>query len=219
MHWSLYAVPFVVDTLTGYLESVTGRKLPRFETVKTGFSDSLRWTDKDIADLLNLTFPLHGSTMAYRDVILRKESPDRSLKVLTIADSYYLNVINDYSGKVFAHEEYWYYNSKLYPHIIDDRDLVHADKSDLWNKLIGFDVILLMVSEINLHCGFWNFADEAYHALYPGFSDPPWYDYENRIRNEREWFRFMVSKAKRNYLSLESQIERDAKYLYHLENH
>ncbi|MFH1160059.1 MAG: hypothetical protein V1733_03820 [bacterium] len=219
MHWSLYSVPLVVDTLAGYIETVTNRKLPRFTTGRVVLSDSLRWTDKDIADLLNLVIPLRGSKMAYQEVTIGKEHAEPTLKVLTIADSYYLNVINDYSGKVFESEEYWYYNSKLYPHIIDDRDLVHVDKSDLLNKLTGFDVILLMVSEINLHCGFWNFADEAYQAFFPGFSDPPWYPYENRIRNERGWLRFLVKKAEMNGISLESQIERDAKYLYNLENH
>jgi hypothetical protein len=219
MHWSMYSVPLVIDTLTGYIEKVTLKKLPRFTPGRVVMSDSLRWTDKDIADLLNLAIPLHGSPMAYQDVYIGPDQPSPGLNVLTVADSYYLNIINDYSKKVFASNEFWYYNSKLYPHIVDDRDLVYADKQDLWNRLTGFDVILLMVSEINLHCGFWNFVDEAYLASHPGSADPPGYTVENRIRNDRGWFRYLVQKARRNGKSLERQIEEDANYMVNLENH
>ena len=91
-------------------------------------------------------------------------------------------------------------------------------KQNLREKFREYDIILLMVSEVNLHCGFWNFADEAYEAYFPDHSDPFWYPYENQIRNEQEWFRYMVKKAKEKQTSLDNIIRSDAKYLYHTEN-
>ncbi|NQV01233.1 MAG: hypothetical protein HQ542_01185 [Bacteroidia bacterium] len=218
MHWSIYGAALAMDTLSQYLERVYKVDLPEMDFADIVVSDSLRWTDKDIGELLNLIFPYSTETMAY-PIITYDSTKEKQLSVLVIADSYYVNIIHDISGHLFKDQEYWYYNSKLYPHIIDDRNPVYVDKSNLKEKLLEFDLILLMVSEINLHCGFWNFADEACQAFFPDHQDPPWYPYENNIRNSREWFRYMVSKSRERGLSLEDAIIEDAKYMYHTKNH
>ena len=218
MHWSIYGAVVASDTINNYLEFICETKLPEIRISNIEVSDSLRWTDKDIGDMLNLIFPLPPDTMAY-PVLTFDSSSGKQLSVLVIADSYYVNIIHDVSGHIFKNQEYWYYNSKLYPHIIDDDNPVYVDKRFLKDKLMEFDVILLMVSEINLHCGFWNFADEAFQAFYPDHQDPPWYPDQNKILNERDWFRFMVSKAKESHLTLEDVIIRDAKYIYQSKNH
>ena len=219
MHWSIYGASLAMDTLKRYIEKVRNIRLPEMVVEEIRVSDSLRWTDKDIADLLNLIFPLQASEMAYPKISFDTTQAPPGLSVLVVADSYYINLINDYTPHLYDYQEFWYYNNKLYPHIGDDREPVYVDKSDLKNKLTTFDVVMLMVSEINLHCGFWNFADEAYKAFYPDHQDPPWYAYENQIRNERIWFRYMVEKAKNNHTTLENAIKRDAKFLYKTENH
>ena len=129
-----------------------------------------------------------------------------------IADSYYVNIVDTFGKKIFRKQDYWYYNKKLYPYQ-NNNPPAYVDKSDLRNKLLGYDVILLMVSEINLHCGFWNFADEAYLAFHPEVKDPWVYQTENMIRNEREWFRFMVNKARLEKRTLEAMIHGDARYV------
>ncbi len=218
MHWSIYGASLVLDTLKQHIEWVCQTPLPEIRIAGIRVSDSLIWTDKDIGDMLNLIFPLPEVTMAYPKIEFDTTNFTRNLSVLVVADSYYINLINDYTGNLFKDEEYWYYNSKLYPDIIDNQEPVYVDKDNLKEKFREFDIILLMVSEINLHCGFWNFPDEAYQAYFPEHTDPVWYPYENRIRNEPEWFRFMVKKAKENHTTLENIIRKDAKYLYHTEN-
>jgi len=218
MHWSIYGASLALDTLKRYIEQVSQTPLPEILTTEIRVSDSLIWTDRDIGDMLNLLFPLPGVTMAYPKIEFDTTNFTRSLSVLVVADSYYIYLINDLTENLYEEEEYWYYNSKIYPHIIDDREPVYVDKDNLKEKFREFDIILLMVSEINLHCGFWNFADEAYQAYFPDHSDPLWYPYENQIRNERVWFRYMVKKAKEKQTTLENIIRRDAKYLYQTEN-
>jgi hypothetical protein len=89
-----------------------------------------------------------------------------------------------------------------------------VNKTGLAEKLRSFDIILLMVSEINLHCGFWNFADEAWLALNQDQKEDPVYDVENEIRNERSWFRFLVRRAEDERIPLDSMIRLNAEYVH-----
>jgi len=215
MHWSIYGVTLAVDTLLRYMGKIHGTVLPSFRIMNIEVSDSLRYTDNDIGNMLNLIFPLPKIEAAYPDLKFVDRPETRKISVLVIADSYYLNIVNGFSGKLFGKEEYWYYNSKVYPYIIDNENPVYVDKSDLKNKLREFDVILLMTSEINMHCGYWNFVDEVYQSFHPEHQESHVYEIENRIRNQREWFRFIVGKAKHQGVSLERMIRMDAEYSFY----
>jgi hypothetical protein len=177
-------------------------------------SDSLRSTDNDIGNMLNLICPLPGVMAAYPEISFTEVPDSNKLSVLVIADSYYLNIVNDIGQKIFGKQEYWYYNSKVYPAIIDNDNPVYIDKSNLKEKFSQFNLILLMTSEINMHCCYWNFIDEAYKALNPGFVESHLYEKENQIRNQREWFRFMAGKARKQGKTLEEMIRVDAEYTF-----
>lgn len=212
MHWSLYAVPFAVDTLSRLIESETGKQLPDFKTSNLATSMTPKGTDNDIGELLNLACPLKPTPGAYPSIVFQPGAK-KSVSALVIADSYYVNIVEDYGSKLFKTQDYWYYNNKLYPYQNNDPPR-YVDKSDLRAKLETYDVVLLMVSEINLHCGFWNFADESFLAFHPEKKDPKRYDIENEIRNDREWFRFMVGKARVQQKPLEEMIRRDAEFTF-----
>ncbi|MEI6899569.1 MAG: hypothetical protein WCL00_06810 [Bacteroidota bacterium] len=215
MHWSIYGVTLAVDTLIKYIEKVRNTDLPGFKIDGIDLSDSLRYTDNDIGNMLNLIFPLPKVKAAYPRITFEYAPGKKRLKVLVIADSYYLNIVNGFADQIFGKEEYWYYNSKVYPAIIDNENPVYVDKSDLRKKLQEFDVILLMTSEINMHCGYWNFIDEVYHAFHPDKIESKVYDIENRIRNQREWFRFMFNKSRNQGITLERSIRMDAEYSFY----
>ncbi len=212
MHWSLYGVPFAVDTLTETIEQRLGITLPGFAISQLETSSTPQGTDNDIGEMLNLLCPPGNTPGAYPRVEFRTDAPP-ALHALVVADSYYINIVEPYGTGIFAKQEYWYYNNKLYPYQ-NNSPPVYVDKSGLRDKLLGFDVVLLMVSEINLHCGFWNFADEAFLAFHPGMQDPHLYRIENEIRNDREWFRFVLRKARLQGRSLEDMIRSDAGYTF-----
>ena len=212
MHWSLYGVPFAVDTLVKSIERLTGTGVPGFKTQKLIPSETPVGTDNDIGQLLNLIFPLSPAPAVYPSVSFEK-TPAKKLSVLVIADSYYDNIADDYSNHLFARQDFWYYNKKVYPYH-NQTPPVLVDKSNLREKLINYHVILLMASEINLHCGFWNFADEAFLAFHPEIKDPLIYNIENEIRNDRDWFRFMVNKARLQGKPLEEMVKEDAGYTF-----
>ena len=212
MHWSLYGVPFAVDTLVKAIEYHADVKLPGYTASPVISSFDPVGTDNDIGELLNLVCPLRPTPGGYPTI---KFLPGQSgtLSALVVADSYYINICEDYGRNLFKSQDYWYYNRKLYPYH-NNTPPVYVDKSGLREKLGKFDLVLLMVSEINLHCGFWNFADEAFLAFHPEIKDPMIYGIENEIRNDREWFRFMVTKAQEQQKPLEQMIGEDARYTF-----
>jgi hypothetical protein len=208
----------VIDTLTKYIGYIHKTELPSVKFEGIELSDKPRGTDFDIGVLLNLIFPLPATTLAYPVVSVSESGVEQKLSALVVADSYWVNIEQEAASRLFGKDEFWYYNSKVYPYVIDDQNPVYIDKSNLKKKLEEFDVILLMSSEINLHCMFWNFIDEAYKAYNPGEKEDPVYAYENNIKNHREWFRFVVGKAQSEQRSVERMIRLDAAYMYNLEN-
>jgi hypothetical protein len=213
MHWSLYGMNLAMDTLLKFVGKLRDAEMPSFSINRIKVTDSLQSSDNDIGNLLNLIWPLPKTQAAYPEITVTDIPDKEKLSMLVIADSYYQTVVQDFRMAPFRYQEYWFYNSKLYPRILDNDNPEYIDKSDLAGKLKQFDLVMVMSSEINLHCCFWNFADEAYLAFHPGEQDSEAYKMENRIRVQREWFRFMVEKAKKSYHSLEKVIAMDAEYM------
>jgi hypothetical protein len=212
MHWSMYGVHLVADTLSKYLAAKYGKPMPEFKIHQMHQSGNSLWTDYDIGELLNLVCPLQPTPGGYPMVAFNK-IPYGTMSALVVADSYYITLTETYGRKMFGNQEYWYYNNKLYPNQNNDPPQ-YVDKSDLLNKLKKRDIILLMTSEINLHSGFWNFADEAFLAFHPEIKDPYVYGIENSIRNDRDWFRFLVKKSRLQGRPLEEMISEDADYTF-----
>lgn len=212
MHWSLYGVHLVADTLSRYLAGVSGKPMPAFKIRQLHHSGQSLGSDYDIGELLNLVCPLEA-TPGVMPLVSFSAIPDGTMSALVVADSYYIMLAETYGKKMFGRQEYWYYNSSLYPHQ-NEVPPVKADKTNLREKLKSYDLVMLMVSEINLHCGFWNFADEAFRAFHPEIQDSHLDDIENNIRIDREWFRFMVKKSMEQQRPLEEVIRTDAEYTF-----
>ena len=213
MHWSVYGVSLAVDTLVKSIEKATGKNMPKFQVQKVIRSQIPLGTDNDIGKLLNLACKLNPTPGVYPRIAF-DASPSRSLSALVIADSYYINIAETYGRKLFRNQDYWYYNKKIYPYQ-NSEPPPYVDKTNLPEKLKKYDVVLLMVSEINLHCGFWNFADEVFLAFHPEVKDPLVYGFENQIRNEREWFQFVSNRAVLEQMPLEKMIRSNAEFFFY----
>ncbi|MDP1621066.1 MAG: hypothetical protein Q8M08_01875 [Bacteroidales bacterium] len=212
MHWSLYGVHLAANELSRYIGKVSGKSMPEFKTAYLQHTHDSPGTDYDIGELCNLIFPMKPSPGVY-PVVAFDSMPAGTMPALIVADSYYVNMVESYGQKMFGRQDYWYYNGSLYPHQ-NETPQVRVDKSGLREKLKQYDVILLMVSEINLHCCFWDFADEAYRAFHPGMNDSKLDSIENKIRIDREWFRFMVKKSKEENRPLDQVIRSNAEYAF-----
>jgi hypothetical protein len=213
MHWSLYATHYMADTLARYLQDQTGITMPGFPVKSIQYSNHSLESDYDIAELLNLVCPLPETPNAY-PVVPFAAIPQGTSDALIIADSYYILLAETYGKKMFGRQDYWYYNSSLYPwqNEVPPRKI---DKTNLREQLLGYDIILLMVSDLNLHSGFWNFAEEAWLAFHPWQRDSHLDRMENSMRNDDEWFRFMVEKAEKQRRPLQEVIRADAAFMFY----
>jgi hypothetical protein len=169
-------------------------------------------SDYDIGDLLNLLFPLRPTPEVYPFVPFGSMA-NGNMPALVIADSYYVQLVESYGLKMFGKQDYWYYNHSLYPHQ-NETPPMRIDKSDMRNKLLQYKVVMVMVSDINMHSCLWSFADEAFLAFHPETKDSQLYTIENSIRFDREWFRFMVKRAREQNVSLEQEIRENAEYTF-----
>ncbi|MEI7661349.1 MAG: hypothetical protein WCK34_04095 [Bacteroidota bacterium] len=212
MHWSMYGAHLAAGKLSGFIGKVTAKPMPGFKSCELQPTDKSPGTDYDIGDMMNLVWRL-PSTPGVNPVVPFASIPDGTLPALVVADSYYLNLVETYSKKMFGKSDFWYYNSSVYPHQ-NDYPSVKIDKSGLREKLKQYKVVLLMVSEINLHCCFWNFADEAYRAFHPTMKFSQLDNIENAIWVDREWFRFMVGRAKAQRLPLDRMVRENAEYTF-----
>jgi hypothetical protein len=212
MHWSMYGVHLVADTLSRFIAKASGKTMPVFKVKQMYRSDLSLGSDYDIAEMLNLACPLER-TPGVLPLVSFNSIPSGTLSALVVADSYYATMVETYGKKMFGKQDYWYYNSNLYPHQ-NDIPSVKVDKSDLREKLKKYNVVMLMVSELNLHCCFWNFADEAFMAFHPEMKELQLDKIENSIRIDREWFRFMVRRSKEENLPLEQMIRDNAEYTF-----
>lgn len=212
MHWSHYATHYIADTLSGYLERITGAPMPRFHARQTRIYMQSEGKDYDIGELLNLLFPLPETPNGYPEVPF-EDMEDGKMEALVVGDSYYTLLVETYGKKMFSRQDFWYYNNSLYPYQ-NEIPPRRVDKTDLRSKLLSYDVILLMVSDLNLHSCFWNFPEEAWYAFHPANPISQLEKIENSIRIDDEWFRFMVGKAEKTKKSLEEVIRGDAAFTF-----
>jgi len=95
IHWSEYGVALVIDTLRGYIQTITERPLQKF-WFDVRIADEPEGTDNDIGEGMNLLFTPKEKGLAYPFRYFGEDSTVTPTRLLTIADSYYFNIF--YSG-------------------------------------------------------------------------------------------------------------------------
>lgn len=170
-HWSGYAITRVADTLFHRVESLTGHDLPDFgaqgsPTVVTRAAD-LRYSDKDLEDLLNLITPIPPYPTAYPNVVFRPGK--ERLNALVIGDSFTQGFYTfyPYFDRLFTPESrFWYYNNTVYwPEQTPPAESRYVKNLNLAEQLRGRKLVLLLAMEGNLTDTGFGFIDQAYNAL------------------------------------------------------
>lgn len=166
VHWSTYGMCIAADTIIKYIEQSISRKITHIYWNKIHITNKLKDVDFDIERTLNLLFPLPHETMAYPEIKYIKDSLNSKPDVLVIADSYYWSIFDSkIPEKVFGNHQFWYYNTTIYPDIWGEnaRFVDHSkDKEVVENK----NVILIMVTELNLNKSFFGFIDNLYKIYF-----------------------------------------------------
>ncbi|WP_159437461.1 alginate O-acetyltransferase AlgX-related protein [Hymenobacter daecheongensis] len=171
-HWSGYATALVADTLFRRVEQLTHRDLPDFAShglqVVTE-TDSLRFTDNDIQEILNLMYDKPPYPMAYPRVRFEPETGKQRANALIIGDSFaqsFYNFYPYYQRLLTPTSRYWSSNERVYwPETTPGSRTV--SELNLGEQLAGRDVVILICSEQNLGHLSFGFINQAYRLYRP----------------------------------------------------
>ncbi len=149
IHWSYYGMALAADSIISYVENSTKKTLTNISWTLE-FPDTLRYTDYDIGDLLNLYCKLPYYKMAYPVFQYSSSSIATKPRLLIIGDSYCWNIINSGVYKnVFDNIKFYYYFNTAYSP--NSSVLVSLNDLVLLEEIKKFDVIMILQSEANFN--------------------------------------------------------------------
>ena len=192
VHWSTYGMWMAVDTLLKFTQSASDIDLAEIKWKGIKTTDELKDVDFDLEKTINLLYELPHETLAYPEVEIDTTGKQRP-RVLTIADSYYWSIFdNKIPHLAFSNNDFWYYNTTIYPDIWGD-NAKWVKNLNYMEQVKSNQVILFMVTEMNLYRAFWGFTDSILKNEMPEYKQPGWFIvskklltndlYYNKIRN------------------------------------
>lgn len=213
IHWSIYGMSFVADTLVNYIEHIRNTDLVNYRHDSIVTSSQALKTDYDVGKALNLLCKLPSETLAYPVFEFEDDSIKKRPMVLAVADSYYWNIFNTRLPlHLFGNEAFWYFNAKVYPDSYYEPTSV--EDLDLKREVEKQDVILLMVTERFLYKFDWGFIDRLYYLYTPDYFQYPQYDGVAMALSLSTWFDDLIEEAHSKGVSLPEILWSNAGYLF-----
>ena len=216
-HWTEYGVGMAADTISRYIEKIRNIDMPEISWDKVSMSDTMRNSDYDIGELMNLFKPLHNKPMPYPEFkfdTIGKTKP----KLISISDSYWWSfTMTPIVVKLFDSDNYWFYFKNAYHLQLKGKPV---EDLDLKAELFSQDVVIMMVTEATYMLFPYGFI-EAFDQKcldHPSMSDEEKINqYMKLIRKSPDWFKTIREKAKNNGIPVEDQLKADATYLLNQE--
>ena len=219
IHWSKYGETIAADTILNYIASIRKINMAKIVVDHIETPDTVRSTDDDIEKGMNLLFDIEDLKMAYPSFSIVKDNNTTNPKVLTVADSYYWGLFNfGLSKKAFNNGKFWFYNQQIYP------DSYHKSKKvadvNIKKEVQKNDVIILMLTEANLFRFAFGFIDQLYDA-YINYDiekiktekEARIQAYIHAIKETPEWFKNIKEQAKKQNITLEEALRKNANYM------
>lgn len=213
IHWSSYGRDLVIDSLVRYIEQVRGIDLNDVSFSSPVLSDSLRESDNDIGDAMNLLFKLKPDLMAYSKATFENNPSKVKPQLLAIADSYWWSIFNTgVSETVFSNGKFWFYNEQVVTEMETTPTI--TSQLNLKSEIQSRDIILLLVTDANLpHIG-WGFIENAYRLYTKGETaeeikvakNKRIRDYMEYIRSQKDWFDGIKKIAFDKQISVDSAL-------------
>jgi len=215
-HWSVYSTKLAVDTLIRYIEKYRGIDMPNMIFQKINTSKLAKDTDNDLYTIMNLIREPRKEVFAYPVIDFDKSEDHVLPRVMSIGDSFYLNILS--SGilkRIFSNRLFYYYFGDVYT---EKEELKRVQDYDLLEEVESQDIIMIMITERFLYKYSWGFIDQLYELLTGEIDYKNLYYYENRIRSDYKWFDNLVKSASNRGISTEEFIRDNAKYLVYQDN-
>ncbi|MFN7990363.1 MAG: hypothetical protein U0529_23040 [Thermoanaerobaculia bacterium] len=163
IHWTEPAVVLGMQEVLARLGERTGRRPARIEVLGVEETDRIAPVDRDIADGMNLLFPLPKVRLAYPRVRVDGDGAWRP-RVLAVADSNFWNVFDlPLAREAFSSLRFWFYGNDLHEHGAEVR--YPKGDAEVARLVDEADVVLLLASETNLPRLGWGFLERSDRLL------------------------------------------------------
>ncbi len=222
IHWSNYAEYVVADSLATYIGALIHRDLPRVEITGIELSSDMKGRDNDIADGMNLLFPLKSFPMAYPSVVTKDSNTYRP-NVLVISDSFYWGMISlGLSARYFNNNHFWYYNNEC--HSSRNEPVRAVRDLDIQEELKKHEVVVIMATEATINDLGWGFIDKAYREFKYGkpgrvihnADHQKLEDWKKLILQDQQWVMDVRERAEDKGISFDSSLVLDALFQLNL---
>jgi hypothetical protein len=161
-HWTDYGAFLGAEHIFSEMQRLDGRRYRPLLLQSLQPSDSMRDTDADAGNLLNLACPLPADTVAYpRIAFAPDEPPYFRPRVLVIADSFWWKIYKQHIHReVFAPaSQFRYYNYEVFSDKWEGARLIFD--FDLRQTLASADWVILCFNEGNAHRYPFDFLEQA----------------------------------------------------------
>ena len=214
IHWSDYGAVLAADSLLHYLQAKLNFKLPSLVIDSLQKSRVAFNSDDDIEKTMNLMRTIPTPVYAYPRYHFTSDTAQKKPSALIIGDSFYWNWYPGIVKNVFSNDEFWYYNTDIFP---ESRTRVkQVPQIDVAEAINRQNVIILMqVNGAKGNIGY-GFIELALSVLDPSNSREV-RRVEDEIRNNRDWMSMVEQKAMKNSRTVEQQLRLDAIYMLDLQ--
>lgn len=167
IHWTRISADHAADSFNRYLEGILHKDLPDMKFGEVRCGEKPENGEDDIAQALNLIWPLAKDTFCYNDIAWNYDTSSMHRpKVIFIADSFFWTWIYDgVPGHAYDGWEYWYYFHERWNQaaIAGESEMKNLRDLDWMGSIDQSDALVLFFTEVNLtNPCLGEFINEAY---------------------------------------------------------
>ena len=170
IHWSIYGSILAGDSLVKCMERLQHIHMPHpyWHTIDREYK--ARYTDDDLAQLLNMYVPLVKERYSYPRLQYTANTAAKRPKVIFIGDSFCITMMqNGMLQNTTTDWEIWFYFREVYTSDYLTTEIVHPLRDCDWQgSLNKADCIVIMYTSHNLKELGDGFIEQMYARYYPG---------------------------------------------------
>lgn len=217
IHWSTYGSMIAADSIVRYIEKLRNIDMPDILWNGFEFSDTIRNTDYDIGEGMNLLWEISYPRMAYPRISFKSDSSKTKPVVLGIGDSFYKNFYyDDIPQNLFIQNGFWYYNKEV--ENSNDGVTKQVKQLNYREEIEKQNVIILIASETNLWRFPFGFTENAYDLYSYSGADGKMKNYRKLILLDPDWCRKLQKRSEENHKTFETILNQEIESLIANEN-
>lgn len=213
-HWAESTIPLAADTILKKLNAITDYDLPTIQFIDQNVTSEYSDYEKELESNLNLLFswpkpPLPKPVFTLTDTT-GKDRPN----LLIVGDSYFDQLMFTCFKDAFNQWDFWQYMTTVYSSKGYWREPISNIK-DTQNTLCEAGIVLGISTAPMIYNFLWEFPVDAI-KMYQ-LEDAEILRMMEVIRQNKDWYDFVVKQAEELHLTVEENLRKNA--VYYLENH